>query len=406
MQRRQLSGDNAAVTRRAFRTGLRGHPRVVDAVVAALVAAAGATALTARAETTGVPLAAVDWWWTGALVVPLLWLRRAPVLVFWALLGIGTLGGVVHAHSPAGLFASLAAGYAVARYRSRRHLAPVVAAGLASLLMGGLVGAIQWPGFVAATAILAATVLLGVQRQTRQAYLAALEERAQRLERERDQLSRLAVAGERSRIAREMHDIVAHNLVVMVALADGAAATAGPHPAADVMRQVSDTGREALGEMRRLVGLLRHDPADRSPHPRGPQPGLDDIDKLVEQVRGAGVRITLTRDGEPGRWGPGAGLTVFRIVQEALTNTLKHAGPRAGAQVWLRYTADGADVQVLDDGAGRAHRATPPAGRHGLVGMRERADFYDGELTAGPRPDVGWRVHARLRFPADRGTQP
>src|SRR5262249_49944177 len=157
---------------------------------------------------------------------------------------------------------------------------------------------------------------------------------------DRDQQAQLAVATERTRIAREMHDIVAHNLAVIVALADGAAATAttAPQRAADVMQQVSTTGRQALGEMRRPVGLLRDgkQDADAEGRVREPQPGLDDIDRLVEQIRAAGVQVALTREGVPGSWGPGAGLAVYRIVQEALTNTLKHAGPRAAAQVRLR----------------------------------------------------------------------
>jgi signal transduction histidine kinase len=163
---------------------------------------------------------------------------------------------------------------------------------------------------------------------------------------------------------------------------------------------VSETGRQALAEMRRLLGLLR----DGQPPPASselvPQPGLDDIDALVDQVRAAGVRIELTHQGTAGAWGPGAGLAVYRIVQEALTNTLKHAGPQARAQVRLRYTAAGVDLEVTDDGAGRP--ASPAAdtlsGGHGLAGMIERATPYGGEVQAGPCPGTGWRVRARLRF--------
>jgi signal transduction histidine kinase len=228
-----------------------------------------------------------------------------------------------------------------------------------------------------------------------------LEERARRLERERDQQAQLATAAERARIAREMHDVVAHNLAVMVALADAAAltATATPQAAGDKMAKVAATGRDALGEMRRMLGLL-HD--DEEPGPAGldPQPGLDDIDRLVDQVRAAGLRVALTRKGMPGRWGPGAGLTVYRIVQEALTNTMKHAGPAATAQVRLRYTPTGVDLEITDDGS---HRPNQPAcasraNAHGLTGMIERAASYGGRLDAGPLPGAGWRVHAHLRF--------
>jgi signal transduction histidine kinase len=196
-----------------------------------------------------------------------------------------------------------------------------------------------------------------------------------------------------------MHDIVAHNLAVMVALADGAgyAASTSPERAADAMQKVSASGRQALSEMRRLVGLLRDgEPAD--PDGRAPQPGLGDLDRLVDQVRAAGVRVAVTREGVPGPWGPGAGLAIYRIVQEALTNILKHAGPHAGAEVRLRYEPARAEVEVVDDGAGRAARAVPPADRHGLAGMAERAASYGGRLEAGPRPGAGWRVHAYLCF--------
>jgi signal transduction histidine kinase len=166
------------------------------------------------------------------------------------------------------------------------------------------------------------------------------------------------------------------------------------------MRQVSGTGRQALAEMRRLLGLLRDDQPPQAASELVPQPGLDDLDELVNQVRAAGVRVELTRQGTAGAWGPGAGLAVYRIVQEALTNTLKHAGPRASAQVRLRYTVAGVDVEVTDDGAGRPARLAPgtAAGGHGLAGMIERAASYGGEVQAGPCPPTGWRVRARLRF--------
>jgi signal transduction histidine kinase len=166
------------------------------------------------------------------------------------------------------------------------------------------------------------------------------------------------------------------------------------------MQQVSGTGRQALAEMRRLLGLLHAGEPPQAPSELVPQPGLDDIDELVDQIRAAGVRVTLTREGVAGAWGPGAGLAVYRIVQEALTNTLKHAGPRASAQVRLRYTAAGVDLEVTDDGAGRPARPAPGAvaGGHGLAGMIERAASYGGEVQAGPCSGTGWRVRARLRF--------
>jgi signal transduction histidine kinase len=145
-----------------------------------------------------------------------------------------------------------------------------------------------------------------------------------------------------------------------------------------------------------MLGLL-HDGTGPVSSRFAPQPGLDDIDRLVAQVRAAGLRVALTRDGEPGRWGPGAGLTVYRIVQEALTNTLKHAGPAATAHVRLSYTPDGVDLEVTDDGSGAPAVVSPPAG-HGLTGMIERAASYGGHVHAGPLPGRGWRVHAHLPF--------
>jgi signal transduction histidine kinase len=350
------------------------------------------------------------WLWFAAAHLPLVWRRRAPVLVFWTVLGLA--GAALTTSPPAivqGVYPeSLAVTtiYTVARYRPRRYLWPAIA-----VLEGILVAAAwrqeqRWTSLALGTSALAATVLLGVAVSTRRAYLAELEERARRLERERDQQAQLAVATERARIARELHDIVAHNLAVMIALADGAAftATVAPDRAAAAMQQVSETGRQALAEMRRLLGLLREGEPPQAPSELAPPPGLEDVDELVEQVRAAGVRVELTREGAAGAWGPGAGLAVYRIVQEALTNTLKHAGPQATAQVRLRYTAAGVDLEVTDDGARRPARpAAVAGGGHGLAGMIERAASYGGDLEAGPCPPMGWRVRARLRFDDPEG---
>jgi signal transduction histidine kinase len=390
-----------------MRAAFQRHPRWVDAGLSALLA------LLEAPGALGDGAGAAAWFWFAAVHLPLVWRRRAPVLVFWTVAGLVLLSTVAIGVRVEGIYPELVvavAVYTVARHRPRRHLWPVVAAievpAAAVLLWDGP----NWTALGFVTSGLAATALLGVTVSTRQAYLAELEERARRLERERDQEAQLAVAAERSRIARDMHDIVAHNLAVMVALADGAAvtATAAPERAADTMRKVSETGRQALGEMRRLLGLLRDDAVGRTPQPR-----LDDIDALVEQVRGAGLPVTLTTEGVPGDWGTGAELAVYRIVQEALTNALKHAGPDAEAQVRLRYQDDGVDVEVTDNGAHRPAVPTASAG-HGLTGMTERAAAYGGRLEAGPRAGGGWRVSARLRFddghvfgpPTDQGAGP
>jgi signal transduction histidine kinase len=179
----------------------------------------------------------------------------------------------------------------------------------------------------------------------------------------------------------------------MIALADGAvfAAERTPARATSAMETVSVTGRQALGEMRRLLGVLRDD--DKS-STLVPQPGVPQIDQLVDQVRAAGLPVTLEVAGDGRALPAGAQLTVFRLVQESLTNCLKHAGASAVARVRLRYAADGVDVEISDNGPGPAHPAE--SGGRGLDGMRERAAVYAGTVEAGPRVGGGWTVHARL----------
>jgi signal transduction histidine kinase len=370
---------------------------VVDAGLAVLLAL-----FTGPAVLSG---AGVDeWMWFAAVHLPIVWRRRWPVGCFWAVFALAILAGVVVGVRVEGLYPEsvvTVAVYTVARYGSRRHLIATIVAIEGPSLAVFLGNGPHWTALGFITSVLAATVLLGIAVRTRQAYLAELEERARRLELERDQRAQIAVAAERGRIARDMHDIVAHNLAVMVALADGAALTAAaaPERAADTMHTVAATGREALGEMRRVLGLLREDGAGLAP-----QPGLDGIDALVERVRAAGVRVALTVDGVPGEWGAGAGVAVYRIVQEALTNTLKHAGPEASAHVRLWYRDGGAELEVTDDGGQRV-AGPAEAGGHGLTGMAERTAAYGGDVTAGPHDGgPGWRVHARLRF--DDGGEP
>ena len=384
------------------------HRRVVDGGFAVLVGLICAVPMTGRTEARGYDgPRAIDFAFLALLLVPLVWRRTAPVLTFWTVFALAWLTDLVGIDLPALLIVPVVAAYAVARHRPLRYLWAPVAAIELTVLSLGLTQDTPWEAVAGITATLAATVLLGVNARTRKAYLAELEERAVRLARERDQQAELAAAAERARIARELHDIVAHNLAVMIALADGAVynANVAPNKAADAMAKVSGTGRQALGEMRRLLGVLRDGevgpPAALMVADLNPQPGLDDIDALVEQVRGAGLRVVVTREGVPGSWGAGAGLAVYRILQEALTNTLKHAGPEAVVQVRLRYTADGVELEVSDDGAHRS--VAVPAGRdrydgNGLSGMAERAASYGGRLEAGPQPQGGWRVHTAMRF--------
>jgi signal transduction histidine kinase len=226
----------------------------------------------------------------------------------------------------------------------------------------------------------------------REVRAAALEEEAERLARGREERARAAVAAERARIARDLHDVIAHSVSVMT-VQGGAARLLleqDARRARESLLAVEETGHQAMAEMRRLLGLVHAE--DDSPA-LAPQPGLADIEALVEQLERAGLPVALRVDGAPQTLAPGVGLAVYRIVQEALTNSLKHAGP-ARAWVTVRYEPDALVLEIADDGRGVAR--VDRGGGHGLVGMRERVALYGGELAAGPRADGGFAVRARL----------
>jgi signal transduction histidine kinase len=334
------------------------------------------------------------------LLPPLYWRRRQPFLAFLVtvatelaegLLGVGVGAGVV-------LLVML---FGVASRASWRALA--WASGITAAL---LVAEVYWvePVTVHRTTTLflglgtaAAAVGFGVAARTRRAYLIALEDRAARLEVERDQRTRLAVADERARVAREMHDIVGHHVSVIVGLADGGAALAKSRDeqTAEPLRLIGETGRQALAELRRTLGVLRDEDADPQ---LSPQPGIDDLDRLLPSVRAAGLPVTYSTSGELHTLGRGVQLAVYRIVQEALTNTLKHAGRGAAADVTLAASDGEVRVRVRDNG-----RGAPAAPNHGLVGMRERAAMYGGVMAAGPASGPagpGWLVDVVLKEPS------
>ncbi|MPV89877.1 sensor histidine kinase [Georgenia ruanii] len=224
-----------------------------------------------------------------------------------------------------------------------------------------------------------------------------LLERARRLEIERDQQAQLATAAERARIAREMHDVVAHTLSVVIAQADGGryAARTDPVAAERALTTIAEMGRDALADIRRILGVLRD--GDARATALLPQPVDADLDALVEQIRTSGVAVSLVRMGESRPLPPGAGLTIYRICQEALTNALKHAGPGARITVLLQWLPGALTLQVDDDGRGAA---APSDGKgQGLVGMRERAALFGGTVQAGPRPGGGFRVRVQLPLP-------
>ncbi|GGQ44125.1 sensor histidine kinase [Streptomyces mutabilis] len=243
--------------------------------------------------------------------------------------------------------------------------------------------------------------VLGDSVRTRRAYFAQLEERAARLEKEREAQSKVAVAAERARIARELHDVVAHNVSVMVVQADGAAYVldTAPDQAKKALETISSTGRQALAEMRRLLGVLRtgeHQEAGEYV----PQPDVQQIEDLVEQCRSSGLPVDFKVEGTPRELPSGVELTAYRIVQEALTNTRKHGGPNAGASVRLVYFDDGLGLLIEDDGKGAPHELYEEGGfdgqGHGMIGMRERVGMVGGTLDAGPRPGGGFRISALL----------
>jgi signal transduction histidine kinase len=209
--------------------------------------------------------------------------------------------------------------------------------------------------------------------------------------------ARAAVAEERARIARELHDVVTHhvNLIVLQAMAASGMLDRDPDRVREPLRVIESSGREALTEMRRLLGVLRDDDAER---PLAPQPGVEDVDALVGSACTAGIDVGLAVSGTPRRLPAGLALTVYRIVQEALTNAARHAaGSRVG--VSLRYEPDALDVAVVDDGGHPVEQA--PGGGRGLLGMRERVAVFAGTLETGPSPEGGFAVHARLPLPSE-----
>jgi signal transduction histidine kinase len=233
---------------------------------------------------------------------------------------------------------------------------------------------------------------LGREVNHRREATRTLEQRAERAEREREERARAAVAEERARIARELHDVVAHEIVVMTVQAEGAARIAGD---ADprirgALETIRDTGREGLAEMRRMVGLLREPNAGG---PLTPQPGLAQLDALTGQFEEAGLPVTLEISGRRRHLSGGVDLNAYRIVQESLTNALKHGGPGVTANVLIDYGDDHLDIRVVDDGRGAAASLN---GGHGLVGMRERVALLGGELHTGPHVGGGFEVHASL----------
>ncbi|MEU5112782.1 sensor histidine kinase [Streptomyces longwoodensis] len=343
------------------------------------------------------------------LLLPLFWRRRRPMAAFGAIAAVfvlqWSLGAALRAD--VALFVAL---YSLALHGRLRQLpwAGAVTAGAVLLVAVRASPAVSvWDALFFLLSTATAALALGLVVRIRRAQLAGLRERAARLEVERDQRSRLAAATERARVAREMHDIVGHNLSVIITLADaGAYATdAAPERGKEALRLIGDTGRQALGELRRVLGVLREAGDGPAGGPElSPQPGVADIGALCATVRAAGPQVVYRTSGDVEALHDGVQLTVYRIVQEALTNTLKHAADDARVHLAVVLTGTRLSIRVQDTGP--AARPGPPHEEgHGLVGMRERAALYGGTVSAGPTDGGGWSVEAVLDLTPQGGAR-
>jgi len=332
--------------------------------------------------------------------------RLYPVIVL--AITVGTTAFFVWVYRGYWPFAALIAFYSLAAHSERRR---AIVAGVAGLLVIAVPTAhsihnwepVTWGKLTLVAGRLAPLVaawLLGAYLRTRREYLRAVEDRAMQLERQQQANARRAAAEEQARIAREVHDVIAHNLSVIIVQATAADAVFASNPAdaRRAVRTIGGTARQALGELRRVLGVIRTGD-ERSPD-FPPQPTLARLETLLEQVRTAGLAVDLQITGEPRELPSALELSAYRIVQEALTNTLRHANA-THAIATLRFDSDAVGVEVVDDG-------TPPAagdgtGGRGLLGMRERAAAVGGDIEAGPASAGGFRVAARLPLdPAGR----
>jgi signal transduction histidine kinase len=335
--------------------------------------------------------------------LPLAARRRFPGAVLAASVASGLAVAAIGLPPEILVMVILVAVYSVAAYGDRWvSLAGLAAAELGSAAVQLTPGRFNAPTVVTNALVIGAAWLLGHFVGVRRAYTARLEQTAE-LERTRAEQARQAVAEERLRLARELHDVVAHSIsVIAVQSGVGAhVASTQPEEAAKALAAIEATSRAALTELRRLLGVLRQEG-----EPQGslaPVPGLADLDRLLAEVAKAGLGVRLQVEGTPAPLPAGVDLSAYRIVQEALTNVVKHAGP-ARAQVTVRYHDHDVTVEVIDDGQGVVAPASDGRARvgHGLIGMRERVQAFGGDLQTGPCPGGGFRVAARLPLAAER----
>jgi len=386
---------------------VRIRPQLLDAGLAA-----GSAALTLAVLFVGgvadahSDIAGSRWWVTPLLMVPsaaLLWRRTHPLATMFGVWVPIALHALLTGYGGEGAFLVWPAWvslYAVAAYGSRRQLLIGLPVAVVSLAVHDWNDPGAWRGgevaFWAAAwwdlLLVLAPLIGGLVAGSRRAHVLATERSLAQTR------ARAAVGEERTRIARELHDVVTHhvNLVVLQAMAASGMLDRDPERVREPLQVIERSGREALGEMRRLLGVLRDDDAER---PLAPQPGVDDLDELVGSAATAGMDVGLAVSGSPRRLPAGLALTVYRIVQEALTNASRHAaGARVGVSV--RYEPDSVDVAIVDRGGAPPGKGGTEGGR-GLVGMRERVAVFAGTLEAGPDPEGGFAVHARLPIPPE-----
>ena len=373
---------------RAIVRMLRGHPFASDAVLAfALAVLVLSEVFTSAGYLTG-----SNWIYVSVallMTVPLAWRRRNPLVAVVLVMGAFAAQSLILAPTPTPdgeLIPSLVAVYSVAAHGER--WVPFVGGGLS--LVAGLI----WLGlddFLLPTVMFGGAWLAGRLVQKRQLYAQAFAERARVLERERDVNARVAAAEERVRLARELHDVVGHSVSVMVVQAGAERLALGEERPAtrEALLGIERTGREALAEMSRLLGMLRKEGEGLALAPR---PSLAQVEALVRTVRDAGVPVELHVEGERTSLPPGVDVSAYRILQEALTNVIKHAGP-ARVSVVVRYGGGAVEVQVTDDGRGPDDRNGLG---YGLAGMRERVELHGGTFEAGRRNGGGFAVKARL----------
>jgi signal transduction histidine kinase len=361
--------------------------RIWDALLAFVLLVLGVLTFASRMHRPGEAPEAFGFALIALAAVALAWRRRTPLIVVVIVAAVASVASILGYWPEFALFFMIALYSAAASVERRRFLTVLIPVALVSgiAVSSGEYSerGLNWVE-IAFGLMISAGIPILVGRMT--------FNRRRRVTRDRELAAREAVTAERAAIARELHDVVAHHMSVMVVQA-GAARTVvdvDPAAAAEALRQIEASGRTGLAEMRRLLEILKAGDRDGD---RAPQPGLERLDELLDGMRATGLAVEAVVEGEPRPLPPGADLSAYRIVQEALTNTLRHAGG-ASARVLLRYRPDALEVEVVDDGRGPAGDADPLG--HGLIGMRERVQLFGGELEAGPRPGGGFVVRARL----------